>query len=727
MGPGGMAEREARLGSVADIANAIRMAAADDDKSLGRAVFFIGAGCSVSAGIPLASGMARELVQRLATKAKAPETIRKKPDAAYRWLASKQQMRDCCTGPVVEGGEDKRPIDWHRVYDTVFSDHFNTPDDAREVFSGFVDAANGQVNWAHLCLGELVKQKLVSTVITTNFDQLVLAGLVRSGVLPVVCDGTESLTRIRGAPLHPQIIELHGSRHTYRLRNSPEEVAELANDEQTIASIGSIFQDMRAFVLVGYGGREDGIMDLLIKAAQRFPDKRLIWVAHNEDPGQLTDKAKRFLATSRNAILLVGQDGDSFFLRLLMALEIGAPETIREPLFLAARHAGLLALQGAEGIADGATIRDALDRHRAEITMMRAALATHRDNLTRIEQVLSEARNLRLAGKLSDAFQLLDSIKHTEDPRVWVELADVAHEFGPASLERKPLDVAAEAAQHVLAHRDRKTDPTAWAEAQDALGKAFFKLGKRDNSTARLKRAVAAFRDALQERTRARAPLDWASTQNSLGDALAALSPHRRGTAPLKEAVAAHQNALQEFTRERGPLQWAASQNKLGNALLYLGQRETGTVRLEEAVAAYRDALRERTRERVPLEWAATQHNLGLALRELGQRESGTARLEETIAAHRQALLERTRERVPLEWATTQYSLAAALRSLGERESDVLRLKEAIDAYEAALKVFEEAGVSHYIKSIEQALALTRTLLGKLPAKKRKPTSRKKA
>jgi NAD-dependent SIR2 family protein deacetylase len=290
-----MAAKDPETGQILDVANAVRMASADDSKRLGRVVFFIGAGCSVSAGIPLVQDMARTLVGRLAVKSKAPETILKDASAAYRWLASNNEMPDCFRQIAKEASPDSEPeIDWFRVYDAAFSKHFNTPDDARELFSEFVDAAGGKINWAHLCLGELVRKRLVSTVLTTNFDQLVLAGLVRSGVLPVVCDGIESLTKVRGEPLHPQIVELHGSRHTYRLRNSTEEVAELANDETTIAAIGSLFQDLRAFVAVGYGGREDGVMDLLIKSAERYRDKRLFWVSNNANPATLSPKVREF-------------------------------------------------------------------------------------------------------------------------------------------------------------------------------------------------------------------------------------------------------------------------------------------------------------------------------------------------------------------------------------------------------------------------------------------------
>jgi hypothetical protein len=47
------------------------------------------------------------------------------------------------------------------------------------------------------------------------------------------------------------------------------------------------------------------------------------------------------------------------------------------------------------------------------------------------------------------------------------------------------------------------------------LGNALAKLGERENGTARLEQAVAAYNAALEEMTRDRVPLDWATTQNN--------------------------------------------------------------------------------------------------------------------------------------------------------------------------------------------------------------------
>jgi tetratricopeptide (TPR) repeat protein len=102
-----------------------------------------------------------------------------------------------------------------------------------------------------------------------------------------------------------------------------------------------------------------------------------------------------------------------------------------------------------------------------------------------------------------------------------------------------------------------------------------------------LVQAIAAYRASLGEYTRERVPLQWATTQNNLGNALLRLGERENGTASLEEAVAAFRAAL----GERVPLQWAMTQNNLGAALLSLGKRESGTARLDEAIVAYRAAL----------------------------------------------------------------------------------------------------------------------------------------
>jgi hypothetical protein len=98
-------------------------------------------------------------------------------------------------------------------------------------------------------------------------------------------------------------------------------------------------------------------------------------------------------------------------------------------------------------------------------------------------------------------------------------------------------------------------------------------LGERENGTARLDEAVAAYRAALQEQTRARVPLDWARTQNNIGTALETLGERESGTARLEEAVAAYRAALEELTPEATSHWRQGVQQNLERCLVLLQQR----------------------------------------------------------------------------------------------------------------------------------------------------------
>lgn len=302
---------------ISEIAEKIRFARRPD-RTLGRVVFFIGAGCSISAGIPGAIGIARRMVREVAHRFECCDANAVCVEA-YKSLVAGKYFSSCMKEGCQQSQATDETIDWYNVYDEMFSRHYAGPDDTRELFDTLVSETNGAINWAHLCLGELVAQKYISTVLTTNFDQLVLSGMVRAGVFPVMCDGIESLKRISGMPRHPQLVELHGSRHAYVLRNRPEDVDAVRKDPQASAAIRNLLYYATTFVAVGYGGREEGVMDLLIQAAKDYHDKYLFWVEYSPNPKSISDKVCEFLATSRNGRLFPGRDADRFFLELCKA------------------------------------------------------------------------------------------------------------------------------------------------------------------------------------------------------------------------------------------------------------------------------------------------------------------------------------------------------------------------------------------------------------------------
>ncbi len=388
------------VGGVADVAAAIRLAGRATGP--GRVVILIGAGCSMTARIPGVPAIARRMVGDVGRlfDCKTPEAD--DPALCYAALVQKGRLTPCLVGDPKALPTDAT-IDWYLVYDAMFRLNYTTPDEVRELFETIVEEAGGAINWAHLCLGELVKRGFIGTVLTTNFDQLALSGMARAGVLPVVCDGIESLNRIAGAPRHPQLVELHGSRFTYRLRNRPEDVDAVRHDPQAIAAIQSLFQHATTFVAIGYGGREDGVMDLLVQAARAYPDKNLFWVNLSPDPDAIGPKVAAFLETSRNGGLLPGQDADRFFLDLSRELGIGAPGAVARPLDAATDAVAALS----RSILGDADMLAELAGAQAHLTRLQAHEGPPTDPL---ENVISRIREARLAGDAATAYRLASEV-----------------------------------------------------------------------------------------------------------------------------------------------------------------------------------------------------------------------------------------------------------------------------------------------------------------------------
>lgn len=367
-------------------------------EGLGRTIFMLGAGCSISAGIPGAIAVAQRMVRVVAVRLNLCDGTADASECYYRLVAARRLDARSIANP--KGSAPADAIDWYKIYDDMFDRHYATPDQVRELFDDLVRETKGAINWAHLCLGEIVAQRFISTVLTTNFDQLALSGMARAGILPVICDGVESLNKITGVPKHPQLVELHGSRHSYLLRNAKEDVAAMGDSPQTYGVVDKLLQNATTFVIVGYGGREDGVMDQLVRAAKNFPDKYLFWINHSKDPAQIGDKVRAFLSTSRNARLFPDQDADRFFLDLSRALKIGAPGAIAKPLVavdLLVRNLEAALTTDADIQAEIAGVRRRLAR------LQEADAAPEHDDP--IAETVAAIRELRLKGRYEDAYR----------------------------------------------------------------------------------------------------------------------------------------------------------------------------------------------------------------------------------------------------------------------------------------------------------------------------------
>ena len=304
----------------------------------GRAIVLLGAGCSFTAGIPLAADVAKRcsclVAQRYGIGSQKKAGSRS-ADAALKALITEGVVPSRFRPNNGEG-------DWAELYKYFFAEHLKSPNHQREIISRIIEESQFALNWAHACLGALVQHRYVHTVLTTNFDQLALQSIIRTGITPVVSDGLESLTRISPNPAWPQVVHLHGSMHTYDLRNSSVAITETENDRNLQTTMMSLLKHSTVLVVVGYAGGEEGIMSLLQHAARNIPRLVVYWIAHERNYRDLSQGARTLLETGDNKFFILDQDADRFFQGLMRELGLGQPDWVANPIEALVKHGGKL-------------------------------------------------------------------------------------------------------------------------------------------------------------------------------------------------------------------------------------------------------------------------------------------------------------------------------------------------------------------------------------------------
>src|SRR5436305_1585736 len=145
------------------------------------ATLLIGAGCSASAGIPLAS----EFVGLI---------------------------------------RDKFPARWNRLGNSDYAQNMALLADGerRDLLGPRID--KGRVNWAHMAIAQLMKHGYVSRILTTNFDPLMIQACAIAGIFPAVYDLASSSIFKPDQVRDPSVFYLHGQRLGFVMLNTEEQV-----------------------------------------------------------------------------------------------------------------------------------------------------------------------------------------------------------------------------------------------------------------------------------------------------------------------------------------------------------------------------------------------------------------------------------------------------------------------------------------------------------------------
>ncbi|WP_276677544.1 hypothetical protein, partial [Thalassolituus oleivorans] len=245
-------------------------------------VFLIGAGFSLSAGIPLAGKLVKEIKEQF--------------PRAY----DRAELKD---------------------YNHVMAELL--PHERAKLLTGYIDKA--KVNWAHLALAQLFHANKIDRILTVNFDPLILKACSMVGEFPAVYD-LATASEFKESRISPKSVFYLNGQHTgFAMLNAENE---LNKHKKRLSDIVKNTGTRRIWVVVGYSGDADPLAEVLKDIAQSCGfDNGLYWVGHSESP---SDTQAKILA-SDHTFFIGEQDADEFMAELAQKLECFPPVLLTDP------------------------------------------------------------------------------------------------------------------------------------------------------------------------------------------------------------------------------------------------------------------------------------------------------------------------------------------------------------------------------------------------------------
>lgn len=283
----------------------------------------IGAGCSVSAGIPLARGFI--------------ETIKTENPPAYarakQACGNREPGYPDCMGQLL-------------------------PQQQRDLVRDAIEKST--LNWAHLGIAQLIKCGVVDRVLTTNFDPLVARACALVGEFPGIYDFAASQTFRAGFVADKAIFHLHGQSTGFIHLHNKKQCDNLAKQ------LPELFRDCnrdRLWIVAGYSGDNDPVLKVLGKL--REFSAGLYWCGLESDPSARV--TEHLLNRHRNTYYVPNCDADELFVRLAQGLKAFPPDFIAKP-FTHMRdllgHVPPFSLSGRDGKID---IAQAVKKHLTQL------------------------------------------------------------------------------------------------------------------------------------------------------------------------------------------------------------------------------------------------------------------------------------------------------------------------------------------------------------------------
>lgn len=247
--------------------------------------FFLGAGASVSSGVPSA-GMCIWEWKRQIFLTNNPRLQTLLGDVSMESVQQKiQHWLDSEGSYPALNAEEEYGFYAERCYPIA--------DDRRRYFENLAESGLPYVGYKLLCL--LAESGLIKGAWTTNFDGLVARAAASFKVTPVEV-GLDSSHRAFRMPSAGELlcVSIHGDYRYDRLKNTEAELQR--QDAQLRAALVDYLQDT-SLIVSGYSGRDKYVMETLHSAYSRRGPARLYWCGREgEEPGE---PVRRLLLTAR--------------------------------------------------------------------------------------------------------------------------------------------------------------------------------------------------------------------------------------------------------------------------------------------------------------------------------------------------------------------------------------------------------------------------------------------
>lgn len=410
----------------------------------GECVFLVGAGCSKSAGIPLAAGLLKEIEQ----------------DFPHAYARARDKTYNSVMAELTSAQRSK-----------LLGQHME----------------NAKVNWAHLALAQLFHLRKIDRILTVNFDPLIMRACSMVGEFPAVYD-LAAAQEFKPARIAPRSVFYLNGQHTgFTILNAEEE---LHNHRQRLRQIVENTGTHRIWVVLGYSGAADPLLDVLADVA--CFDNGLYWIGSRQHPSQLVQD-KLLSERERQTYFLGGQNADDFLKGLAQKLDCFPPPLLSKPFAHIEKIIAHIDFEtgGDEGRAAHADLlqqirASRIDEGDASVDLMALLMAGKQqavlDEFAKLGDTTERQQNvaawalMRQGRKLEDEAALVAAQDVVQAQLLWTQ---AAQKYG-AALQIKPNmyealcnwgEDLAEAAL-LLTHSDLQAAQSKWVLAEEKFARA---------------------------------------------------------------------------------------------------------------------------------------------------------------------------------------------------------------------------------------------------------------